>query len=257
MKSQAAAPPVAVIGEVKLIAPEQIDAPNCDLRPELLNSMRAVGQKVSVKLRERAPKREGAMPTYEIVDGRHRVRACIELGFHVQAEVQPIGKSQKSKHDRAIETLVSNGVRERNLGQEAEAVATLCGTRFTAEDIAKRTGVKLRTVKELIALKKGLIPEVFAKIVSCEIGRTAAKKMLKLEPERQKDLISGGGVQLADANSAVRDQRNDMLEKLEKTRAVARQSHGHLGQAVQMVASQYSDKQRKVLENAAAILRGE
>ena len=252
-----AAPPITTVGELKMVPTGQIEDPNCDLRPELLNSIRAVGQKVSVKLRERAPKRKGDPPIYDIVDGRHRVRVCVELGWQVQAEVQPIGKGLKDKHERAIETLVTNGVRDRNPGQEAEAVATLAGTRYTAEDISKRTGVKLRTVKDLLALKKGLIPEAFERVVSCDIGRTAAKAMLKLSPERQKDLIDAGEVTLNDANSGVRDQRNDMLEKLDKTRAAARQSHTHIGQAVQMVASQYNDKKRKVLENAAAILRGE
>ena len=243
--------------EIKLI-----EDPGVEVRQGLKTSMQNLGQRIPVKLRQRAPKRKTNPPRYEIIDGKHRIAAAIALEMTtIKAVVERIGKTQADKHDRAMETLVANAVRERNLGAEAEAVAILLGTRLTPEDISKRTGVPLRTVKELAQMKRELVPEVFDKVKSGDIARGAALKMLKLDPVRQRDLIEeledGKEVTTKDADEAVRSQRNDMLDKLDKVRPQATADHTQLGHAVQAVAGQYNEQKQKVLLNAAAILRGE
>ena len=247
---------------LEIVQLTQVEAPNVEVRSSTRTSMKNLGQRVAVKLRQRAPKREGAPPRFEIIDGKHRIAAAINLGWTtIRAEVEMIGRTAKDRCDRAKETLVANAVRERNLGAEAEAVAILLATRLTAEDISKDTGVPLRMVKELEAMKKGLVPEVFKKVKTGEIARGAALKMLKLDEVRQRDLIEGVSegkeVSVTDAEEAVRDQRNDMLDKLDKVRPQGAESHTALGQAVQMVSGMYTGKNKEALLDAAAILRGE
>jgi ParB-like chromosome segregation protein Spo0J len=239
-----------------------IEDPHVDIRNDLRTSMESMGQRIPVRLRQRAPKRKTDPPRYDIVDGKHRVAVAAQLGWEtIRAEVEPIGKTQADKHDRAKELLVANAVRERNLGAEAEAVDILLSSnKFTPEQISKETGVALRTVKELEAMKHGLVKEAFNRVKDGTIPRGAAMKMLRLDPVRQKDLLETQGeepVKVADAEEAVRDQRNDMLDRLDKVRPQAMQDHSHLGHAVAAVAGQYTGQKKKALEEAAAILRGE
>lgn len=237
--------------------------PQVEIRSALRTSMEHLGQRVSVKLRRRAPKKKGDPPRYEIVDGKHRIAVAKDLEWEtIRAEVEAIGHSQGDRHDRAMETLVTNVQRERNLGAEAEAVDILLGSgKFTTDEISKRTGVTLRIVKELQAMKKGLVPQVFDRVKSGEIARGAALKMLRLDEGRQTALAAEMDgektVTLKDAEEAVKDQRMDMLDQLDKVRPQPAQEHTQLGHMIQMVASMYSDAKKKTLLDAAAILRGE
>lgn len=244
---------------------DRIEPHGVEVRHDLKSSIAAMGQRVPAKLRERRPKRATDPTWFEIVDGKHRVAAIEAIGGDdptVLAVVEPIGKGTADKHDRAMETLATNNVRDRNLGAEAEAVDTLLSSnKFTVEEISKRSGVNLRTVKELAAMKNGLVPEAFEMVKSGTVARSAAKTMLRLTPERQTELIAGADddkpVRVADATDAVRNQRGDMLDELDKVRPKPAQAHTQLGHAVQMVAGMYTDKDRDTLINAAAILRGE
>ena len=242
----------------------RIEPHGVEVRLDLKRSIESMGQRVPAKLRERRPKHATDPTWFEIVDGKHRVAAIESIGGDdpmVLAIVEPIGRGTADKHDRAMETLATNNVRDRNLGAEATAVDILLSSnQFTVDEISKRTGVNLRTVKELASMKTGLIPEAVEMVKSGTVARSAAKTMLRLTHERQAELIAGGDdkpVRVADATDAVRNQRGDMLDALDKVRPKPAQAHTQLGHAVQMVAGMYTGKDRDTLVNAAAILRGE
>lgn len=257
-----------------VIALEDVERDECDVRIGLRESLSNLGQRQPIKVRRRdGESLKKGRRRYVLVEGRHRCAALADLGRkEVWAVIEPLGGGQKSTVDRAEETL-STIVRERNLAAEADAVARLLEAKRSVEDIAERTGVPLRTVKELAAMQVGLIPEAFEKVRQGKVARAAAKQMLRLTPEAQRALVDqseqlverdepGGApharpqrVRIKDVQSAVRAQRNDMFAQLDQVETPTISTFAGLADQVDAAAMKFAGDRRKLLVDAAAVLR--
>ena len=246
---------------------DQIEPHGVDVRSSLKVSLEKVGQRDPVKLRLRAGTSEKAvrLGLFVIEDGRHRIAAAKHLGWKaIRAEVRPLGSGQKATQDRAEGTLVSNVLRDRNMAAEATAVASLL-EKMTEQEIHERTGVPLRIVKELAAMRKNLVPEAFEQVRSGQIKRAAAKQMLKLSPEHQQRLVKEAEpkeengrpqrVTIKEVQSAVRAERQDLLASLDQIDTPPLADFAALADQVDATAQKFAGEKRKVLVAAAAILR--
>lgn len=245
---------------------EQIEPHGVDVRQSLKVSLNKVGQRDPVKLRRRVgtPEKAVRKGLYVIEDGRHRIAAAEALGWKmIRAEVKPLGGGQKATLDRAEGTLVSNVLRERNMAAEANAVADLL-EKMTEQEIHERTGVPLRIVKELAAMRRALVPEAFERVRAGTIKRAAAKQMLKLSPEHQKRLVleaepkedgKTARVTIKEVQSAVRAERQDLLAALDQIETPPLAEYGALADQVDAAAQRFAGEKRKALVAAAAILR--
>lgn len=257
--------------KVQPIALDQIEDTTTPAPRDLMDSILSRGQLVPVVLFQGRAGRK-----FRIIDGMRRIAAIRALWdeYHKEYDRYKISEDpdkveptpppetvaahirhKVSPSDRALDTLTFNGVRSRNYAAEADAVGLLLEDGFSERAITQATGVSLPKVKELSKLKAGLVPDAFERLRRGEITRSTAMALLKLPTERQDELTQEETLTGAVAQSAVRAYNQSLLSDLDQIATPA--MHGYVDLAAQLdaVVGRFSGAQRKLLAEAAELLR--
>lgn len=160
----------------------------------------------------------------QIIDGRHRYRACIEAGVEpvfddIDLEGMPPGEYvwalngnrrhlTPSQRAACYVELVGDAEVDKAISRQksGKTLPQNCGKGQASEHIARAAGVSPRTVDDAKAVKKA-DPELFDKVKSGEVTASAAAKQLrgeKPQPERPSKpkggpALKGGDGPLIDA----------------------------------------------------------
>jgi len=244
--------PVVHIANIPLA---DIEAPEVESYDDLVRSFTKIGQRVSIIVTPNDA--EGV--AYKIINGKRRVATANALGWEtIRAEVR-----YENSLDRALTTLASNLVQKRNAATEAEAVEVLLAEGKTETEIAEETGFGLRIIRELIELKTALHPTAFATLRKGGMTVATAKRLLRLPTEGQAALVKAATgeegvaqVRGKDVEASLRHYKNDMLSQMPQVVVPTGGQYGMLAAQLEQVSLKFSGKQRKLLVDASAILRG-
>lgn len=157
----------------------------------LADDMRANGQRDPITLYEG-----------KILDGRHRYKACINLGLepmitHFEGD-DPLGfvishnltrrhldESQRAMIGGRLATLKVGGKAQKD---ERGSIAPLSG--LTNEEAAKRMSVHKESVKRARKVLEKGTPELVEAVESSQIAVSVAAKIAQMEPEKQAQIIA-------------------------------------------------------------------
>ena len=223
--------------------------PQVELRKELTESIR---QKGVLKPPVVVP---GPNGKYKVTQGKHRVVSAKSLGY---TEIECIVDEEQDAVEQDVELLTDNILRERNYGDEAQAVERLLKAGLSEEDICQRLGgVKVTVVKELLRLKRSMAPTAFNAVKTGKVGRAAALKLSRLEPDKQTEVVksSEDKVTVKDADAALRVQKDAQLSTLDSIKTPSVNGNNELALQVEAVAQKHSAKKRTTLIDAASIIR--
>jgi len=123
---------------------------------------------------------------YEILDGRRRFRAIVELGFEniaVRAYSKSLGRVA-----RAALALILNEHRGKNPLSEYEAICELLENGYTPKQIAQSLNIGISTIKKRLELQK-LLPQLMQAFRAGKVKATTAQQIAKLTKKRQKMLL--------------------------------------------------------------------
>lgn len=145
-----------------------------------------------------------------IIDGRHRLKACLELGVTPWIEEFASDIDLSDEDLREIIAAWNDERRHETPAQRVESQLRLLGKAETAgeplpqqpankplpgrsnKDIAKAAGVSGKTVKRVKAVKKKGIPEVQKAMIAGSLSVEEAARIAKLSKKEQKKLAKDG-----------------------------------------------------------------
>lgn len=123
---------------------------------ELVNSIRASGQKLPVLLR-RTP--QGPLP-YEVVYGRRRIEACRQLGIQVFAHI-----AELSDREALISQGLENAARlQRSFIEQSVYAEQLLRHEFSREDIMEVLAVDKTTISRMLGVVADVPREIITRI---------------------------------------------------------------------------------------------
>jgi len=239
----------SIADALAIIPLDMIQIPQVELRKELTESIR---QKGVLKPPVLVPGKGGK---YTVSQGKHRVFSAHHLGF---TEIECIVDEEQDAVEQDVELLIDNLLRERNYGDEAQAVERLLKKGLSEDAICQRLGgVKLTVIKELLRLKRSMEPSTFEAVKKGKVPRAAALKLSRLEPAAQKAVVAGSEdkVSVKDADAALRVQKAGQLSALDTLVTPAVSLDEDLALQVEGFAQKHSGTKRKVLIEAATIIR--
>lgn len=161
-----------------------------------------------------------------LVDGRNRIRACIDLGLDVEFDRLPPGTD-------VLDYIISLNLRRRQLNASqksmyAEAIASLRPGRpresgstagLTQEQAAERFGVSPRSIREARIVRENAAPEVVEAVQQGKLSVDAAAKLAKLPQEKQRAIYER---EIKPKKQMVRGGKIKALTKQEEKRAIVR-----------------------------------
>jgi ParB-like chromosome segregation protein Spo0J len=198
-----------------------LPAPCREPSNQLISSIAMHGQLVPIIVHEEKGR-------YSITDGRRRKQAIDiinekrrEDGFDENllpyyAVVMEEDALASGMPPDALHTLTANILRERNEVLEADAIHILTDNGHGHDEIAQQLGVSKAIVAQLDDLRRKLSPEAWAKLESGQMSVTTAKRLLRLDHEDQKTVVSRteGRVTGKIVDEVRREKRQDLLAGL-------------------------------------------
>lgn len=174
---------------------------------ELTEDIRAHGQREAVWM----------LPDGRVIDGRHRVKACAELGRSVDARVY------HGDGDAVTAFVVSLNLKRRHLNESQRAMvgARLANLKrgdnqFTKEhpsiegtsqsDAAKQMQVGVASIERAAAVQRTGTPELQQSVDAGQVSVSAAAEVAMLPEEEQREVVARGP-------DAVRETARDIREK--------------------------------------------
>ena len=166
----------------------------------------------------------------KVVDGRHRLRACAELG------VVPRFEEMEAANDSIVQAVISINLHRRHLteGQRALIAARLAtasvGTNqhtagaVSQQKVATELGISVDSVLRGKKVLKNGIPELVEAVSSGRINISAAAKLAELAKEDQTQLDFDDIKAIQDASKAINKakfevRRQERLQAIEAKRA--------------------------------------
>lgn len=190
---------------------------------------------------------------YTVLDGNRRLCALKQLSIE---KVDAYVVTNTAEYN-AITTLVANISRTRNVAAESDALVTLQAEGMTAKEISGQTGLPLRNITELVDLRRQLIAKAFTMLREGNMSLSTAKRLQRLEPNAQEELIlnTEGRLRGKDVESALRAENNKLLQEIAQIPAVTT-GHSIMASQLDQLAQKLTGEKRKVIINAAEIIRG-
>jgi ParB/RepB/Spo0J family partition protein len=189
----------------------------------------------------------------EILAGNRRVGACRALDYPVMAFVVPV---EVPREEALMMALTFNLQRSRNRPDEARRVDELMKLGYTPQKIAEAIGVRVTEIKSLVKMMSAMHPDVKKKFSTGELTKSAAKELVKLPQDKQKEMLESGVTGTKELSREVRSFQNDAFDALDQIEVPNITPDETLGTQVEQAAGKYSGDNRKALLKAAAILRG-
>ena len=190
---------------------------------------------------------------YTVLDGNRRLCALKQLSIE---KIDAYVVTNTAEYN-AITTLVANISRTRNVAAESDALVTLQAEGMTAKEISEQTGLPLRNITELVDLRGQLIAKAFTMLREGNMSLSTAKRLQRLEPNAQEELIlnTEGRLRGKDVESALRAENNKLLQEIAQIPAVTT-GHSIMASQLDQLAQKLTGEKRKVIINAAEIIRG-
>ena len=170
----------------------------------------------------------------KILDGRHRYRACLEVGVKPAFREFMEGNPDESSHGDPVAYVQSENAARRQLTESQIAYSithpnilefekrrarerqshgetapgqTLSADRRTAspdpgrasEKLAEKAGVGRRSVERAIKVRENGVPELNEAVAKGEVSLNMAEKIVKLKPASQKRVMNAPREQIGDA----------------------------------------------------------
>tara|TARA_Y100000310_G_C20569656_1_gene757344 strand:+ start:475 stop:1218 length:744 start_codon:yes stop_codon:yes gene_type:complete len=232
---------------LEAIQPLAIDPPK-----ELLDSMDACGQLEPIILNNsrRIDDHIIGEGEYQIDNGRRRVAAARALDW---PSLYAIVVSN-SEEDSAVTTLVTNNVRTRNFGHEAQAVETLIAKGYSVDKIAEMASMSVGMVQQLADMQKVLVPEIFTRVKNNTIKASAAKKLMHLPQEDQAAFASEERIRVKDVQASV-NQHNKTLLNLDTVTVPTMGREADLADELESYVNKAAGDSRKALIDTVTWLR--
>tara|TARA_R100000353_G_scaffold172065_1_gene136903 strand:+ start:8124 stop:8873 length:750 start_codon:yes stop_codon:yes gene_type:complete len=219
----------------------------CDAS-HIIKSISMIGQRIPIIVTPT----EGEYK-YKVLDGNRRLCALKQLS---EEKVDAYVVTNTAEYN-AITTLVANISRTRNVAAESDALVTLQAEGLTAKEISEQTGLPLRNITELVDLRGQLIAKAFTMLREGNMSLSTAKRLQRLEPNAQEELIlnTEGRLRGKDVESALRAENNKLLQEIAQIPAVTT-GHSIMASQLDQLAQKLTGEKRKVIINAAEIIRG-
>jgi len=160
---------------------------------ELVEDIRTHGQREAIWV----------LPDGQVIDGRHRVLACAELGRSVDARVY------HGTGDAIVDFVVSLNLKRRHLNESQRAMVgarlanlergdnqytkehpQICGTSHA--DAAKQMQVSTRSVESAAAVQRTGAPELVAAVDAGRVSVSAAADVATLPEDEQREVVAKG-----------------------------------------------------------------
>jgi N6-adenosine-specific RNA methylase IME4 len=179
---------------------------------DLLASIRANGVREPLMLH-----RDG-----RILDGRHRERACVELGITAQARMF------EGTDAEALEYVLDLNLKRRHLNESQRAmlaadVATMrrgwnapCGALLSQPAAAKQMNASRRSVQRAVVVRDRAIPEIVTAVRQGRIDVAKAEQVARLPEARQHAVAAslGDGRNVSTiVGAAMRSERAAVIER--------------------------------------------
>jgi len=187
---------------------------------------------------------------YNVLCGSRRVQAIEQIG-----EVEEIPALLLEDGDGLVLSLVSNFHRSDNPVSEARALLALQEERgWDEEQISETLAISISWVRQRLALLKKLHPGLIQKVAEGAMPISAARRAFKLNQGAQAELAGRERVTMKDVEDMRRAQRMALLD-LDTISVPAGAQYAILATQIQMVANSFNGNKRKVLLEAAKILK--
>jgi len=172
---------------------------------ELVEDIREHGQREPVWILE----------DKRVIDGKHRVKACVELGRSVEARVY-------HGSETSVEAfVVSLNLKRRHLSEEQRAMvaarmanleegrpektAQICAV--SQSDAAELLNVSRRSVQHAVAVQRAGTPELIAAVDAGQVSVSAAAEVATLPEDEQREVVAAGPDAMKNAAKAVRERK--------------------------------------------------
>ncbi|MBU1621876.1 MAG: ParB/RepB/Spo0J family partition protein [Gammaproteobacteria bacterium] len=188
----------------------------------------------------------------EILTGNRRIGACRLLDYPILAYVLP---GDIPREEAMLIALTSNLQRSRNRPDEARRIEELMGMGHTEQDIAKALGVRLTEIKSLVKMLKAMHPDVKDRFTKGELSKAAAKAIIRLPQEQQKNLLDHDITRVKEISQEVKAYQNNVFDQLDSIEVPGIVMSEELANQVEYEALKRIGEDRKVLLTAVAILR--
>jgi|19_taG_2_1085344.scaffolds.fasta_scaffold50521_1 ParB/RepB/Spo0J family partition protein len=237
----------SIMDSLAIMPIELLIIPKVEVRKELTESIR---QKGVLKPPVIVPMPSGK---YTVTQGKHRVVSAVELGL---TEIECIVDEVQDAVEQDVELLTDNILRQRNYGDEAQAVERLLKSGLSEADICQRLGgVSLTVIKELMRLKRSMAPKAFKAVKEGKVGRAVALKLSRLGHAAQIDVVKEEKITVKDADAALRVQKDKQFNALYDLVIPSISPDEETALKVEALAQKLSGESRTTLINAAAIIR--
>lgn len=215
----------------------------------IIKSIKKVGQRIPIIV---SPYAFGEYQ-YKVLDGSRRLQALKELEIEF---VEAYVVSNTNEYN-AVTTLVANLSRARNIAAESDALITLQAEGLTAKEISEQTGLPLRNITELTELRTQLTEPAFGMLREGNMSLSTAKRLQRLDKTAQEELLMGteGRLRGKDVESALRAENNKLLQEVAQIPAITT-GNSIMASQLDQLAQKITGEKRKVLINAAEIIRG-
>lgn len=153
----------------------------------------------------------------QLIDGRHRVRACEELGIVI--------RTQDYTGDDPVRFVVSLNLHRRHLDESQRAMVaanvanlgdgqTKTGAQTCAasqEDAAHLLNVSRRSVQSATRVQNDGAPELVAAVQSGAVSVSAAADVATLPRQEQAEIVARGESEILEAAKRIRAERADAI----------------------------------------------
>jgi len=206
------------VGTTRIIPSESAFHPVADIFPamsdtefrELVEDIREHGQREPVWI----------LDDGRVIDGKHRVKACVELGRSVDARVY-------HGDEASVEAfVVSLNLKRRHLNesQRASVASRLANLKKGGDrrseifkgsidllksqsDAAELMGVSVPSVKRAVAVQRDGTPELIAAVDAGQVSVSAAAEVATLPEDEQREVVAAGPDAMKNAAKAVRERK--------------------------------------------------
>lgn len=153
----------------------------------------------------------------KVIDGRHRLRACEELGRAPRTEVYDgfdatafvVSLNLHRRHlSESQRGMVAAKLANLGDGQRADHAAQICAP-VTQDRAAEMLNVSRRTVQAAAKVKDEGAPELVAAVESGKVSVSAAATITEAPKERQAEIVAKGEREILQAAKEIRAERSE------------------------------------------------
>ena len=173
---------------------------------ELVEDIREHGQREPVWILE----------DKRVIDGKHRVKACVELGRSVEARVYHgsetsveafvVSLNLKRRHlNDSQRAMVGNRLANLKQGDNQYKVDAPIGATTSQSDAAELLNISRRSVQRACVVLENGAPELIAAVDAGQVSVSAAAEVATLPEDEQREVVAAGPDAVKNAAKAVRE----------------------------------------------------